>query len=126
MPIFDLFWSMLWFFLLFIWIWLVISILADVFRSEVSGLAKAGWALFIIVLPIFGCLIYLIINGSKMHERSIKAALQMEQAQRSYIREAAGTGSSGTADELVKLAQLKDQGVLTDQEFQAQKAKRLA
>lgn len=126
MPILDIFWTMLWFFLFFIWIWMLISIFGDIFRSDMSGWGKAGWSIFIIVLPLLGVLIYLIVHGGKMQERSVRAAQQMEQAQRDYIQSVAGSGSASTADELAKLAELKNQGVISDQEFEAQKAKLLA
>jgi hypothetical protein len=114
---------MLWFFMFFIWIWLLITIFGDIFRSESSGWAKAGWIFFLIVLPLLGALIYLIVNGSDMQKRTMKEAAEMEQAQRAYIQSVASTGSA--ADEVAKLAQLRDSGALTDAEFQAQKAKLL-
>jgi high-affinity K+ transport system ATPase subunit B len=125
MPLLDLFWSMLWFFMFFVWIWLLITIFADIFRSEISGFGKAGWILFVIVLPFLGVLIYLIANGDKMQERSMKQASNMANAQREYIQSVAGDNSS-TADEIAKLASLKDSGAITDPEFQAQKTKLLA
>ena len=124
MPILDLFWAMLWLFLFFIWIWLLITIFADIFRSDMSGWAKAGWVLFVIILPLLGALIYLIVNGGKMQERSMKQAADMEKAQREYIQDVAGGSSS--ADELEKLSELHKNGVLTDEEFAAQKAKLLS
>ncbi|MEE8407511.1 MAG: SHOCT domain-containing protein [Acidimicrobiia bacterium] len=125
MPLLDLFWSMLWFFMFFVWIWLLITIFADIFRSEISGFGKAGWILFVIVLPFLGVLIYLIANGDKMQERSVKQASDMANAQREYIQSVAGDSSSA-ADEIGKLASLKDSGAISDAEFQAQKAKLLA
>jgi len=125
MPLLDLFWSMLWFFMFFVWIWLLITIFADIFRSEISGFGKAGWILFVIVLPFLGVLIYLIANGDKMQDRSMKQAADMANAQRDYIQSVAGDGSSA-ADEIAKLSSLKDSGAITDAEFQAQKAKLLA
>ena len=126
MPLMDLFWAMLWFYLFFIWIWLLISIFSDIFRSEdMGGWGKAGWTLFVIVTPFLGVLIYLIARGKSMQERSIKDATDAESARRDYIRQTAGTATS-TADELSKLAALRDQGVLTAQEFEAQKAALLA
>ena len=125
MPLLDLFWSMLWFFMFFVWIWLLITIFADIFRSEISGFGKAGWILFVIVLPFLGVLIYLIANGDKMQERPMKQASNMANAQREYIQSVAGDSSSA-ADEIAKLASLKDSAVITDAEFQAQKAKLLA
>jgi len=121
--LFDIFWTMLWFFMFIIWIWLLISIFSDIFRSEMSGWAKAGWTVFIVFLPFLGVLIYLIVNGGKMQERALAQAAKMEQAQRAYIQEAAGVS---TAEELAKLAELKDKGVISDEEFERQKAKLLA
>ncbi len=123
MRLFDIFWTMLWFFMFIIWIWLLISIFSDIFRSEMSGWAKAGWTVFIVFLPFLGVLIYLIVNGGKMQERALAQAAKMEQAQRAYIQEAAGVS---TAEELAKLAELKDKGVISDEEFERQKAKLLA
>ena len=124
MPLLDLFWTMLWLFLFITWIWLLISIFSDIFRRDMSGAAKAGWVLFLIVLPLLGALIYLIANGGDMQARSIKDYQAMESAQKDYIRQVAGTGSA--ADELEKLASLRDSGVISADEFAAQKAKILA
>lgn len=126
MPLFDIFWAMLGFFLFFAWIWLLVSIFGDIFRSDISGWAKAGWTVFVIVLPLLGVLVYLIANGGQMHERSMRQSEQLEEAQRSYIQRVAGSGSPSTADELAKLAELRDAGVLTSDEFAQQKAKLLA
>jgi hypothetical protein len=120
MPLFDLFWAMLWFFMFFAWIWLLIGIFGDIFRSDdLGGGGKALWTLFVIVLPLLGVLIYLIARGHGMQERSIREAEAAEAATRQYIQQAAG--STSTADELAKLASLRDQGVLTAAEFEAQK-----
>ena len=121
MPLLDLFWAMLWFFLFFVWIWLLISIFADIFRSQMSGFAKAMWILFVIVLPFLGVLIYLIANGDDMQNRALKQASDSQAAQAEYIQSVAGSGSS--ADELEKLASLHKSGALTDAEYQAQKQK---
>ena len=124
MPLLNLFFSMLWFFLFILWIWLVISIFIDIFRSDdIGGFAKAMWALFVIVLPLLGVLVYIIARGDSMNERAMKQAAAQEKAARQYIQEAAG--GSSTADELAKLADLNKQGVLSDEEFAAQKAKLL-
>ena len=124
MPLLNLFFSMLWFFLFILWIWLVISIFIDIFRSDdIGGFAKAMWALFVIVLPLLGVLVYIIARGDSMNERAMKQAAAQEKAARQYIQEAAG--GTSTADELAKLADLRKQGVLTDDEFAAQKAKLL-
>ena len=123
MPLLDLFWAMLWFFLFFIWIWLLISIFADIFRSEIGGFSKALWVLFVIVVPLLGVLIYLIVHGDDMQKRTVKQGAERDAAQRAYIQGAAGSG--GSADELEKLASLNQQGVLTDDEFARQKSKLL-
>jgi Short C-terminal domain/Phospholipase_D-nuclease N-terminal len=124
-PLLGVFWTMLWFFLFFIWIWILITIFADIFRShDLGGWAKAGWTIFVIVLPFLGILIYLIARGKGMHERAMQRAAQQEQDFRGYVQEAAGGTSS--ADQLSKLADLKEQGVLSDAEFEAEKAKILS
>ena len=122
-PILNMFWWMLMFFLFVVWIWLLISIFADIFRSPISGWAKAGWTFFVIVLPLLGVLIYLIAQGSNMQERSMESAAAAQEAQNAYIRNAAGTET--TADQLKTLSDLHDAGKLSDDEFTAQKAKLL-
>ena len=114
---------MLWFFLFIIWIWLLITIFVDIFRSPMSGWAKAGWSIFIIILPFLGVFIYLIANGGKMQERQTEAAVAAQSAQDSYIKSVAGT--ENTADQLKTLSDLHDAGKLTDDEYNAQKAKLL-
>jgi type VI protein secretion system component VasK len=127
MPLLDLFWTMLWFFLFIAWIWLLISIVTDIFRSDdLSGWGKALWILFVIVVPWLGALIYLIARGGKMQERSMRDATERAKAQRQYIQEVASTSGTSSAEELTKLAQLRDSGVITADEFEAQKAKLLA
>ena len=120
-------WSMLWFFLFFIWIWLLITVFADIFRShDLGGWAKALWVIFIIFIPYLGVFVYLIARGHKMHEHAIEAAQAQDAAAKEYIRQAAGTGGGGsTADELARLADLKAKGVIDDAEFQKLKAKAL-
>ena len=124
MPLLDLFFSMLWFFLFFAWIWLVITVFIDIFRSDdLSGGGKALWALFVLIVPLLGVLIYLIARGDGMSQRRADEAAQTRRAQDEYIRDVAG---SGAAEELAKLADLRDKGVLSEEEFAAQKAKILA
>jgi len=119
----QVFWSMLYFFLFFIWIWLLITVFADIFRShDLSGWAKALWCVFVIFLPYLGVFVYLIARGKKMGEHAVEAAQAQDQAFRSYVQEAAGSGA-GAADELTKLAKLHDQGVLDDAEYARMKAK---
>lgn len=125
MPLLDLFFTMFWFFLFVAWIWLLISVYADVFRSDdLGGLGKAFWVLFVLVLPYLGVFIYLIARGGKMQERSAAQAQQAQRAAEYYIRDVAGATS--TADELAKLGELREQGLLTPTEFETQKAKLLA
>jgi hypothetical protein len=121
----DFFWFMLWFFIWVIWIMLLFRVFGDIFRSESSGWAKVGWVLFVVVLPYLGVFIYLVTQGGKMAEREVASMKAMDEAQRAYIREAAGSGG-GTADELEKLASLRDRGVIDATEFEAQKRKLLA
>jgi ABC-type multidrug transport system fused ATPase/permease subunit len=126
-PVLDAFLTMLYFFLFIIWIWLLIMVFMDVFRShDMGGWAKALWVIFIIILPFLGVFIYLIARGGKMHERAAQDAAQQQKAFDEYVRQAAGTPGASTADQLSKLSDLKSQGVLTDAEFEAQKAKILA
>ena len=126
-PILDAFLTMLYFFLFIIWIWLLITVFIDIFRSrDMGGGAKALWVIFVIILPFLGVFVYLLARGGKMHERAAAEAAQQQKAFDSYVRQAAGTEGSDNASQLAKLADLKSQGVLTDAEFQAQKAKLLA
>ena len=116
-------WSMLWFFMFFIWIWLLITVFADIFRShDIGGVAKALWVIFVIFIPYLGVFVYLIARGHKMHEHAVEAAQAQDAAARAYIQQAAGTSAS-PADELARLADLKDRGVIDDAEFQRLKAK---
>jgi hypothetical protein len=115
---------MLGFFVLVIWFWLLIVIFSDIFRSQdMGGGQKTLWVFFVIILPFLGIFIYLIARGGKMHERAAAQAAQQQQALDTAIKQAAGTSS---ADDLAKLADLKSQGILTDAEFETQKAKLLA
>jgi hypothetical protein len=118
----QVFWSMIWFFLLFMWIMLVFRVFGDLFRDrETGGFAKVLWIVFIIVVPFLGVFVYLIARGNKMAEREVAAIQQQDQAAREYIRDAAGSASP--ADELARLADLKEKGHITDAEFAAMKAK---
>lgn len=124
-PILGLFWTMLIFFLWFAWLMLLFRVFADIFRSEdLGGFSKAIWTIAVILLPFLGVFVYVIARGQSMGERDMARARENEAAVRSYIQDAAG--STGTAEELARLAQLRDSGVLTDAEFAQQKAKLLA
>jgi hypothetical protein len=123
----QVFWSMLWFFLWFLWIWLLIVVFGDIFRSrDLSGWAKALWIIFVIILPYLGVFVYLIARGHKMQEHAYQAASDQDAAMRRYVQNVAGSGGSSTADEIARLAKLRDDGVLTEAEFQQAKASALA
>jgi hypothetical protein len=122
----QVFWSMIWFFLFFIWIWLLIVVFGDIFRSrDLSGWAKALWVIFVIVLPYLGVFVYLIARGHKMQEHAVETAQAQDAAARQYIQSAVGANGSSTADELAKLADLKAKGVIDDAEFERLKAQAL-
>jgi hypothetical protein len=123
-PILGLFWTMMIFFLWVAWLILLFRVFGDIFRSDMGGGAKALWSIFVILAPFLGVFIYVIANGKAMGQRDIAAAQQRDAETQAYIRQAAGSG--GNADELAKLAALRDQGALTDEEFAAQKAKLLS
>jgi Phospholipase_D-nuclease N-terminal/Short C-terminal domain len=113
------------FFLLFAWIWILISIISDLFRDhELSGVAKAVWVFFLVFLPFLGVLLYLIVRGNGMRERTIKEQADAKKHFDEYVRQQAGSGSS--ADELHKLSELKAKGDLSSEEFERAKAKLLA
>jgi Tfp pilus assembly protein PilO len=124
-PVLGVFWTILMIFLWVIWFWILITIIIDIFRShDLSGWAKALWFVFILLLPLVGVLVYLIARGGKMHEHQVQAAQLQEEQVRSYVQQAAGSQSS--ADQLAKLADLRDRGVITAEEFDREKAKILA
>jgi len=125
-PLLDIFLTMFWLFIWILWIFLLIRILIDIFRSDdLGGWGKALWVIFIIILPFIGVLVYIIARGHSMQNRDVQSAQAADQAMRAYVQSAAGTSAS-TAEELNKLAELRDRGVLSPQEFDAQKAKLLA
>ena len=119
----EVLWTMVWFTLFFIWIYLLIIVFSDIFRShDLGGFAKFLWVIFIIFLPYLGVFVYLIARGHKMSEHAMADAKRADEQARAYIRDAAGSGG-GSADELARLADLKAQGVIDDAEFQKMKAK---
>ena len=124
-PLLNVFWSILEFFLWVIWIWILIWVFIDIFRShDLSGWAKALWFLFVLFIPLIGVLVYLIVRGGSMHERAQQQARQQDREFQAYVQEAAG--SQSTADQLTKLADLRDRGVISAEEFEREKAKILA
>jgi Short C-terminal domain/Phospholipase_D-nuclease N-terminal len=123
-PLLGVFWTMLEIFAFVIWIWLLFMVFADIFRSrDMGGFAKAAWIIVVIVFPLLGVLIYLIARGGKMQERAVEQTQQRDQAFREYVQETAGPANP--ADELAKLAQLRDSGAITEDEFQTAKARAL-
>ncbi len=127
-PLLNTFLTMLWFFLWILWLFLLFRVIFDIFRDDaLSGWAKAGWLIFVIILPFLGVLVYVIARGSGMGERAAAEAQARQEAMDSYIRTTAAAGpSGGHADELKKLAALRADGTLTEQEFAQAKAKILA
>jgi len=123
-PFMDVLWSMIIFFFWVIWIWIVITVLIDIFRRhDIGGWAKAAWVIFVAVLPWLGVLIYLIAQHDGMRERSIKQARSQQQAFDDYVRDTAG---GGAAADIAKAKELLDSGAITQPEFEALKAKALA
>ena len=115
--------SILWFFLFFIEIWLMVSIFIDIFRShDLKGWAKALWVLLVLVLPLVGILAYFVFRGDKMRAHQVQAQQQQEQSIRDYVQHVAGTARS-PADQLSRLADLKRDGVITEDEFQQLKTR---
>jgi len=113
--------AMLYFTCFFIWIWLAISVFIDIFRSpDMGGVHKAIWVVAIFIVPLLGVLVYLIVRGGKMNQHAIEAAKAQDAAMQNYIRNAAGTTP---ADELHRLADLKDRGVIDQAEFDKLKGK---
>ena len=124
-PLLGAFWTVLEIFLWILWIWVLIYVFIDIFRShDLSGWAKALWFVFVLFIPLIGVLVYLIARGGEMQQRAQQQAQQQDQEARRYIQQAAG--EPNTADQLAKLADLRDRGVITADEFEQQKAKVLA
>lgn len=124
-PLLGAFWTILEIFLWVLWIWILIYVFIDIFRShDLSGWAKALWFLFVLFIPLIGVLVYLIARGGEMHERAVRQAQQQDREFRNYVQEAAGPQT--TADQLTKLADLRDRGVITADEFEREKTKILA
>jgi hypothetical protein len=123
-PFMGVLWSMIIFFFWVIWIWIVITVLIDIFRRhDIGGWGKAGWVIFVVILPWLGVLVYLIAQHDGMRERSMQQAQSDKQAFDTYVRETAG---GGTAGEIAKAKDLLDSGAITQQEFEALKSKALA
>ena len=123
-PFMDVLWSMIIFFFWVIWIWIVITVLIDIFRRhDIGGFTKALWVIFVVILPWLGVLIYLIAQHDGMQKRSMDQALAQRRALDEHVRDAAGGGS---AAEIAKAKELLDAGAITQAEFETLKAKALA
>ena len=125
-PLLNVFLTMMWFFIWLLWLFLLVRVILDLFRShDLSGLAKAGWLAFVIIVPFLGVLVYLIARGKKMAEHDEREGNAQQNAFDQQVRQAGGTPASA-AEELTKLADLHARGVLSDAEYQEQKDKVLA
>ncbi len=125
-PLLSVFWTVLWIYLIFAWFMLLFSVIADIFRNhEMRGFSKAIWLVVVVLIPFLGVLIYVLAHGDEMSQRKVAEAQAHDAAMRSYVQDAAGTTPSH-ADEIAKLAALRDQGAITDAEFATGKAKILA
>ena len=121
----QVFLSMLWFFLFFIWIWLLITVFADIFRShDIGGGAKALWCIFIVILPFLGVFVYLIVHSGDMAQRDMSQARASQEQFDDYVKSVASTG--GATAEIERAKALLDSGTITQAEFDAIKAKALA
>ena len=126
-PLLNVFWTIFEVFLWVIWIWILVAIFIDIFRShDLSGWGKALWFLFVLLIPLIGVLVYLIVRGGSMHDRAAQQAQQQDEAFRSYVKQAAADSPDSTADQLAKLADLRDRGVITPEDFERGKSKILA
>ena len=126
-PLLNVFWTIFEVFLWVVWFWILITVFIDIFRShDLSGWAKALWFLFVLFIPLIGVLVYLIVRGSSMHERQARDIQQQDAEARRYIQQAAAEAPASTADQLTKLADLRDRGVISAEEFEREKAKVLA
>jgi hypothetical protein len=123
MTLWNILVSIFWFMVLFAWIWLLIVILSDIFRDhELSGWGKALWTLFLIVVPWLGALVYLIARGGSMQERAAAQTARSEEAFRQYVKDQAAEGKPSMADELAKLADLRDRGAISAEDYDRAKA----
>jgi Short C-terminal domain/Phospholipase_D-nuclease N-terminal len=126
-PLLNVFWTIFEVFLWVVWFWILITVFIDIFRShDLSGVSKALWFVFVLFIPLIGVLVYLIVRGSSMHERAVHQVQQQDAEARRYIQQAAAEAPASTADQLTKLADLRDRGVISAEEFEREKAKVLA
>jgi hypothetical protein len=124
----EVFWSMLWFFLWMIWIWMLIAVFSDIFRSpDLSGWGKAAWSVFVLVLPYLGVFVYLVARGGKMQEHALHTMQARDAAFGDYVRHTVGNGGGVSAvDDIAHLADLRDRGLINPDEFEQLKQRALA
>jgi Phospholipase_D-nuclease N-terminal len=123
----DIFWSVLWFFFLFIWIMILFHVFSDLFRDQsVSGVEKTLWVLFLVFLPFLAVFIYLIVRGKGMGERAAAQRQQAQQQFEGYVRDVAATGEATPAEQIARAKELLDAGTINQTEFDRLKAKALA
>jgi len=124
MSLWDVMVSIFWFMLLMAWFWLLISIIADIFRdSEMSGFGKAAWCIFTILLPWIGVLTYLLVRGRSMGERAAREASRNEQAFRQYVQQTAASGAPSVSGELARIAELRDDGKISASDYELAKSR---
>jgi len=121
----EVLWSIFWFFIFFLWIWLVVMVFADIIRSELSGFSKMIWAIAIIFLPYIGVFSYLLVHGDGMNKRRDPTSASYEQNVQNYPRDA-NTPTKSASDELADLAALHHSGAISEREFEQAKAKVIA
>ncbi|WP_030160571.1 SHOCT domain-containing protein [Streptomyces sp. NRRL S-244] len=123
-PLLNMFWTMMLIFIWVLWFMLLFRIIGDIFRDDdLSGWAKTGWLIFVIIVPFLGVFVYVIARGRGMGERELRRAQRNEEEFRSYVQSAASPSQS---EELAKLADLRDRGDISAAEFEQAKAKVLA
>ena len=124
-PLLDLMWTFVVFFGFVVYFWLLISVFGDLFRRrDVSGWGKAGWIVFVLVLPLIGALTYLITQGRSLADRDIQQAHQARQQTDDYIRSVAAPGYRGV-DEIARAKALLDDGAINQEEFEQLKRRAL-
>lgn len=123
-PLLGAFWTAMWVFLWILWIFLLFRVVVDIFRDDsLSGWGKAGWLVFVVVLPFLGVFIYVAARGKEMGKREERQARAQQEAVNSYIREVTEAGTKSHAEELEKLSEIRARGDLSDEEFQRAKEK---
>lgn len=128
-PLLDIFFTTMWIFLWIMWFFLLFRVFGDLFRDDtVSGWGKAGWSVFLLVLPFLGVFVYLIARGKGMGRREVQRTAEAEQEFRAYVRQTAAdtAAPSSHVDDLARLAELRSKGDITEEEYQRAKAKVLA